>query len=399
METPIVKLKAGKERSILRRHPWIFAGAVEKVLNYPNAGDTVQVFSAGGELLGEGAYSPKSQIRVRMWHFERELLDIGNLIAQRLKRAINLRKKILPEAFEPSGACRLVFSEADGLPGLIVDKYDDILVCQFLSVGAEKWREIVVNSLQDLLAPEGIYERSDSEMREREGLSGKGGILRGKLPEKPLLIRENDRVMMVDIVSGHKTGLYLDQRVNRSILASFSQEAEVLDAFSFNGGFAVAALAGGATSVTLLDASQPALEAARQNIRLNKFPASAANFIHGNAFEELRRLAEARHRFDVIVLDPPKFVASAQQLKKGLRGYKEINMQGLKLVKPGGYLLTFSCSGHVSRDIFQKMLAGAALDAGREVQLLQPLWQAPDHPVPTRFPEAEYLKGWLCEVW
>ncbi len=299
---------------------------------------------------------------------------------------------------EPAGACRLVNAESDGLPGLIVDRYGGWLVCQFLSAGAELWKDTVVGVLGKLLSPAGIYERSDVKVREREGLPLRAGPLAGSEPPEILEIRERECRFLVDIRRGHKTGFYLDQRDNRAALAGYASGAEMLNCYSYTGGFAAAGLKAGAAFAVNVDSSQPALELGRRNLELNGFGAEKTENIRGNVPEVLRSLRDSRRQFDLIVLDPPKFAESRAQVPKAARAYKDINLLAFKLLRRGGVLFTFSCSGHIDRSLFRMIVAGAALDAGRPARILRRLEAPPDHPAALEFPEAEYLKGLVCAV-
>lgn len=392
---PEVTLKAGREKSIRRRHPWVFSGAVARVDGAPPSGSTVRLVSQSREFLAYAAWSPSSQIRLRIWSYdETESIDAA-FMKQRIARAIELRRQL--NMLDRSGACRLVFSESDGLPGLIVDRYGEYLVCQFLSAGGEYWRDALVSALDELLSPRAIHERSEAEVRKKEGLESRTGSLRGALPSAPVEFTIGGMRRLVSIDQGHKTGGYLDQGVNYRRVASYASGGRMLDAYSYSGGFAISALLNGATSATLIDSSADALAAAEQQATLNGV-ADRCSYTNANVPEELRRLRKLQQQFDIVVLDPPKFVSSAQQLKSGCRGYKDINMLGLQLLKPGGILATFSCSGHVSSDLFQKIVAGAAVDVNRNIQILERMSQAPDHPVELQFPEGEYLKGLLLRV-
>ena len=392
---PTVRLKAGREKSLRRRHPWVFSGAIERLEGEAAAGATVELVSSAGESLGRGAYSPASQIRARVWTFEAgEDIDAA-FFRRRLARAIESRRRL--GMIDPRSACRLVFSESDGLPGVIVDRYGEYLVCQFLSAGAELWRSTIVELLAELCAPRGIYERSEGGARHKEGLQSRRGVLAGEEPPRELEIVSAGACWSVDIASGQKTGAYLDQQANRARVAAHARDGDVLDAFSYTGGFAIACLRAGAKRATLIDSSADALALAERETAANQVH-DRCRFVVANVFEELRALRDAGGRFDVVVLDPPKFVHSADQIPAGSRGYKDVNMLGLALVRPGGVLATFSCSGHVDAALFQKIVAGAAVDAGRTAQILERLAQPADHPVATEFPEADYLKGLILRV-
>ena len=390
-----VWLKPGREKSLRRRHPWVFSGAIQRVDGEPEAGATVEIVASSGDFLGRGAYSPTSQIRVRVWTFEaREAVDAA-FLGRRLARAVESRRRL--GLLDAHGACRLVFSESDGLPGLIVDRYGEFLVCQFLSAGAEAWRTTIVELLGELCAPRGIFERSEGGARHKEGLSSRRGVLAGEDPPAELEIAAGGVRLVVDIANGQKTGAYLDQQHNRERVAGHAGDGDVLDAFSYTGGFAIACLRAGARRATLMDSSADALRVAERETAANGV-LDRCRFVVANVFDELRAVRDAGTRFDLVVLDPPKFVHSADQVAAGSRGYKDINMLGLALVRPGGALATFSCSGHVDAALFQKIVAGAAVDAGRTAQILERLSQPPDHPVATEFPEGDYLKGLILRV-
>jgi len=393
---PRVWLKPGREKSLRRRHPWVFSGAIERVDGDPKPGATIELVAAAGEFLAYGAYSPTSQIRVRVWTFDaRERVDAA-FFRRRLVRAVESRRRLGLLA-EPSAACRLVFAESDGLPGFIVDRYGDYLVCQVLATGAETWRATLVEQLQELCVPRGIFERSEGGARHKEGLPSRRGVLAGVEPPAEIEVRAGDVRSLVEILGGQKTGAYLDQQLNRRRVAAHAQDSEVLDAFSYSGGFAIACLKSGARGATLIDSSHEALALAEREATLNGVR-ERCRFVAADVFDELRVLREGGARFDLVVLDPPKFVHSAEQLQTGCRGYKDINMLGLALVRPGGVLATFSCSGHVDALLFQKIVAGAAVDARRDAQILERLSQPPDHPVAIEFPEADYLKGLILRV-
>lgn len=390
-----VSLKAAK--SMGRRHPWIFSGAVVQTDADIEPGATVQVRSArDGHRLALGAFSPHSQIRIRIWSFDPDARVDSDFFHQRLSAAIQLRRRL--PLVQPCTALRLVNAESDGLPGLIVDQYGDYLVCQFLSAGTEKWKSTIVEQLSQLVAVNGIYERSDADVRSKEGLEPVCGVLRGQAPNGLIEIRAGDLRLLVDIHKGHKTGLYLDQRENQARVAGFCPDAQVLNCFCYSGAFGLWALKGGAERVIQVDASQELLDLAERNRELNGQSAAKVTYTAGNVFEVLRHYRDSRRRFDLIVLDPPKFVAGAAQLNKGTRGYKDINLLALKLLRPGGVLFTFSCSGLVPEHLFQKIIADAVVDSGRQARIIGRLGQAADHPVSPVFPEGHYLKGLICMV-
>ena len=389
-------LKTGREKALLRRHPWVYSGAVQAVDDAPVRGETVAIHDAHGQFLAWGAYSPDSQIRTRVWSWDQNEIIDANFFRQRLQTALNLRKTWIDPA--KNSAYRLVHAESDSLPGLVVDRYYSSLVLQILSAGAEYWRDTLVEVLAELLDPDAIYERSDVAVRELEGLPTRTGLVYGDLPPQPLVIHENGLHFKVDLVGGQKTGFYLDQRDNRRICRDLSHGKSVLNGFAFTGGFSANALAGGAASVLSIDSSEEALQFARENIELNGLPAERCEWIVGDMFEELRTLRDRGQQFDLVILDPPKFAPTAAQAMQAARGYKDINLFGFKLLKPGGLLMTFSCSGGVDMNFFQKIVADAALDAGVSAQLLYRLGQAPDHPTHLAFPEGTYLKGLVCQV-
>ncbi len=394
---PSVVLKQGREESLARRHPWVFSGAVAGVRGEPAPGSTVDVFSSSGVWLATGAYSPRSQIRIRIWSFDEGDAVDGTFITQRLEQALARRAGLL----DPGDltACRLVNAESDGLPGLIVDRYGTLLVCQFLSAGAECWRGDIVRSLADMTGARGIYERSDTDARAKEGLEERCGILWGEEPPGLVEISEHGVRFLVDVRKGHKTGFYLDQRENRLALDGFSKGAEVLNCFSYTGAFGIRALHAGASTVLNVDTSQEALELGARNAALNNARAGAFQCRAGDVFSALRTLRDQGRTFDLIVLDPPKFAASASQILPASRGYKDINLLAFKLLKPSGTLFTFSCSGHIGPELFRKIVADAAQDARRNATVIRHLTQAADHPVALAFPEGLYLKGMICRAW
>jgi 23S rRNA (cytosine1962-C5)-methyltransferase len=395
---PFVKvtLNSGREGSLLRRHPWIFSGAVKSVEGNPVDGQTVEVFTIDRQWLARGSFSSKSQIRVRILSFDLDEHIDGILFENRVSKAIALRKSI--PGIDQTNAFRLINAESDGLPGVIVDRYDDFLVCQFSSAGAEYWKDEIVGQLNAQWPCSGIFERSDSDSRLKEGYPDRVIVLSGAAPPPLIQIKEGPLSFFVDVYKGHKTGFYLDQRPNRARLMKFAENKEVLNAFSYTGGFGIAASLANASQVTNVDTSQEALDLARQNFELNKAAMEQIEFHQEDVFNLLRTFRDSRRQFDLIVLDPPKFVASASQLSGGTRGYKDINLLAFKLLRPGGILMTFSCSGYVKPDLFQKIIADAAIDAGREAHVLEYMTQGPDHPVALNFPEGLYLKGMICRV-
>jgi 23S rRNA (cytosine1962-C5)-methyltransferase len=391
-----VILKKAADRFIKRKHPWIFSGAIEKVEGNPLNGQTVQIFTSEKKLIGNGSFSPSSQIRVRVWSFDpNETID-SDFFRKKILDASEVRKQFINES--ATNAYRIINSESDGLPGLIVDRYADFLVCQFLSSGVEFFKKTIVEILNDTFKPNGIFERSDVEVRTKEGLQPVKGLLKGTIPDDLIEVQESGFKFLVDIKNGHKTGFYLDQRDNRLLVSEFAKGKNVLNCFSYTGGFSVYALAAGANKVTQIEASSSAIELSVKNIELNNLNSSLLESINGDVFEVLRKFRDERKTFDVIILDPPKFTESASQIQKASRGYKDINLLASKLLNPGGILFTFSCSGHISQELFQKIVADAALDSGRDVKIIKQLTQSSDHPFSTNFPEGLYLKGLICSV-
>jgi 23S rRNA (cytosine1962-C5)-methyltransferase len=401
---PQVTLKRGKEKPVLAHHPWIFSGAIARVENAGD-GDTVDVFDAAGQWLARGYYNSHSQIAVRVWTWERDEEIDRAFLRRRLVRAIAERSSLIDR--ETTNAYRLVNAESDLMPGLVVDRYADYIVLQFLTLGVEKQKQEIVDLVAELEEPLGIYDRSDVDVREKEGMTPSVGPLYGEEPTEMIEIRENNFRFCVDVKRGHKTGFYLDQRENRRRVAEMlgkgeiragEQAPEVLNVFAYTGAFGVYLCGAiGNARVVNLDASGDVLQIARENMRLNGFE-SNGEYVEGDAFQILRRYRDQARTFDAIILDPPKFVYSQSQLQAGCRGYKDINLLALKLLKSGGTLVTFSCSGLVGGDLFQKVVFGASVDAGRDVQILAKLLQAPDHPILLSFPESEYLKGMVCRV-
>ncbi len=380
----------------MRRHPWVFSGAIERVSGTPAAGDTVLVCTAQGTALGLAAYSPASQIRARMWNFDSEQAITADLISCRISAAAQRREHVFAGGTD---AARLVFSEADGVPGLIADRYGDTVVCQLTTAGAEVWRDVIADALAALPGVARVYERSDADVREREALAPNVGVLRGDPPPTELLAHECGLQFAVDVVGGHKTGFYLDQRGGRASVAQWASGRNVLNVFSYTGAFSVIAAKSGATSIMSIDSSGPALAVANRNAQLNGVDIGEA--LEADAFTALRGLRDRARQFDLILLDPPKLANNAKQVEKATRAYKDLNLLAIKLLAPGGVLMTWSCSGAVTPDLFQKVVAGAALDAAKfatgTVRIVGRLSQPPDHPVPLAFPEAEYLKGLILQ--
>ena len=386
-------LKPGREKSLLRRHPWVFSGAVARADGNPETGDTVTVRAANGQFLATAAYSPVSQIRARVWSWN-EAEEIGaDFLRAHLRRAVDARKRLV--SAEASDAMRLVHGESDGLPGVIADRYGEVVVLQLLSAGAERWRGEIANGLLELTGCACVYERSDADVRELEGLPATSGALHGALPAAGVQMREHGLAYAVDVAHGHKTGFYLDQRDNRRRIGELARDRDVLNCFCYSGGFTLNALAGGAKSVLSVDSSADALALAHNNLARNELDAARAEWQEADVFKYLRTLRDQGRSFDLIVLDPPKFAPTAAFAEKASRGYKDINLLALKLLRPGGLLASFSCSGGISAELFQKILAGAALDAGTDASIVGHFAAAADHPVLLSFPEADYLKGLL----
>ena len=390
-------LHPGKEKSVLRRHPWLFSGAVARLDGRARPGDTVDVVSHDGRPLGRAAWSPASQIRARMWSFAADE-TIDHAFFKRRVAASVARRDALPELAGQQGL-RLIHAESDGLPGIIADRYGDTVVVQLTTVGADKWRAAIADSLQKATGCARIYERSDVEVRSLEGLESVTGWLHGAAPEGDIVIAENGVRMAVDIVGGHKTGFYLDQRENRRRVAELARDRRVLNCFCYTAGFSLQALAGGAREVVSMDSSGPALATAQRNLALNpQLDATRAIWREADVFAELRSLRAAGERYELVILDPPKFANTAAHADRAARAYKDINLHAMQLLAPGGLLMTYSCSGGVDAELFRKIVAGAALDAGRTARIVQRLHGAADHPVDLAFPEGEYLKGLLLQV-
>ncbi len=396
-----VTLKPSKEKSLLRRHPWIYANAIDRVEGKPASGATVVVRAHDGRFLARAAYSPHSQIRLRVWSLdESEPIDHA-FFKRRVQRAFAHRQAFVRD----TGAVRLIFGEADGLPGLIVDYYVEDsgaargqLVCQFMAAGVEAWKEPIVAALVGATGCPNVYERSDVSIREKEGLEQTTGVLAGDAPPETLVTRENGVRYHVDVRTGHKTGFYIDQRDNRALVQAYAAGRDVLNCFCYTGGFSLAALGGGAKRVVSVDSSGEALALARANVQVNGFDAERAQWRDADAFRTLRSLVDEGERFDLVVLDPPKFAPAREHVDRAARAYKDINLSGFRLLRPGGLLFTYSCSGAIDADLFQKIVAGAASDARVDARILKRLGAGVDHPLLAAFPEGEYLKGLLLQI-
>ncbi len=384
-----IRLRQGKERSLLRRHPWVFDGAIAK--GGGDAGETVRVESHEGQFLGWAAFSPSSKIRARVWSFdENERIDASFFMA-RIDRAIRARDRFDIQ----SDGCRLVHGESDGLPGVVVDRYADTLVAQFSSCGAERWKEVIVQALLAQTGLTRLYERSDASVRSLEGLPEATGWLAGS-GGTGVTITEHDWKLALDVAEGHKTGFYLDQRDSRRKFAEHTRRLQfqnVLNCYCYTGGFTVAALAGGAAHVTSIDSSGPAIELAKANVALNGFDAARTTMLDADVNASLRQFHKEGRTFDAIVLDPPKFAPTVAHAERAARAYKDINRIALSILAPGGVLFSYSCSGGISADLFHKIVASAGIDAGVDAFITERLGGAPDHPMTVNFPEGEYLKG------
>ncbi len=389
-----LRLKPGKEKSLLRRHPWVFDGALATGgggVGLAEAGETVRIESHEGQFLGWAAYSPQSKIRARVWSFdEAQRIDASFFIAA---CARSIRARSLFDI--KSDGIRLIHGESDGLPGLVVDRYGDTLVAQFSSCGSERFKGVIVDALLKQTGLTRLYERSDASVRSLEGLPEATGWLAGS-GSTDIILTEHDWKLSLDVASGHKTGFYLDQRDSRHKFSQYARRMafkRVLNCYSYTGGFTVAALSGGAAHVTSIDSSGPAIERAVANVALNGFDASRTTMMDADVNAALRQFLKDGVTFDAIVLDPPKFAPTAFHAERAARAYKDINRLALMLLEPGGALFTYSCSGGISADLFHKIVAGAGLDAGVDAYITERMGGAPDHPMTVTFPEGEYLKG------
>jgi 23S rRNA (cytosine1962-C5)-methyltransferase len=392
---PAVHLDPGASSAARARHPWIFSGGIARVVGDPEPGAEVDVEAADGSFLGRGLFNPHSQIRVRLYTADDEPLDAA-FFAARVRRAVALRAGLLGLG-DPAGACRLVFSEGDELSGLTVDRYGGFVVVVLTSLGIAGRLEAILDVLEELIQPKGIVLRTEKGVGEEEGLAVRDGPLRGAVPDEPVIIQEGECRFAVDIRIGQKTGFYLDQRNNRARVASYAAGKTVADVFSYTGGFAVTTARAGASTVAAIDTSAPALELATKNAELNAV-AERVQVARADAFTWLGEQADAGRRYDMVIVDPPRFARSRKGLKSALQGYQRLNRLAIGCVSEGGVLATFSCSGRVSADEFQEAVSRAAGEAGRSVRILERLGQAPDHPVSTRCPQTAYLKGFLCAV-
>ncbi|WP_158825744.1 class I SAM-dependent rRNA methyltransferase [Mucilaginibacter lacusdianchii] len=391
-----VILKKGKEKAVLQRHPWVFSGAVERIKGKPANGDIVRLLDAQGGFMAYGFYNKESRVALRLLEWNENTPVNDTWFRQKVAIAVQSRSNILQDG--SNNTCRLIFSEADYLPGLIVDKYADYLSLQILTSGIENNKAVIIDELQRLLQPKGIYDKSDASSRAHEGLETANEVLAGDAPPELVEVKENKIVYGINIAEGQKSGFYCDQRDNRHILATHTAGKKVLDCFCYTGGFTLNSLQHGAASVTSVDSSALAIDTLRKNIELNKLDASKHSAIQSDVNKQLRRFKEEGEKFDVIVLDPPKYAPSRSALDRASRAYKDLNRIAMLLLNSGGLLATFSCSGAMDIDTFKQVLAWAALDAGKQVQFIYQFCQPEDHPVRASFPEGEYLKGLLCRV-
>lgn len=392
---PAIILRGDRVKAMNRRHPWIFSKAIKKVVDNPQLGETIDVLDPDGKWLARAAYSPHSQIRARVWTFNQQEQIDQAFFEQKIERSMAIRQRIISNG--GLTGYRLFAAESDGLPGVTVDVFDTTLVIQLVSAGAEFQRDNLIAALKVKFPSFNIYERSDADSRGKEGIKKARGVIHGELPS-PIIIEENGIKAYVDVEKGHKTGFYLDQRDNRAKLEGLCKDKSVLNCFSYTGTFGLYALRGGATKVTNVDLSQDALDIAQKNVELNGLDLNRTEFVKHDVFKLLRKYKEDGVKFDVIVMDPPKFAESKAQLTGACRGYKDINRIAMELLNPGGYLLTFSCSGLMEANLFQKVVADAALDARRDVVFVEKLNQAQDHVIASYYPEGYYLKGLVCQV-
>ncbi len=390
-----VVLKKGKEKAALQRHPWIFSGAIEKVKGKPGNGGVVRVIAADQSFLAYGYYNDQSRVAVRLLEWEENQVIDKNWYQKKLVNAIAARAHLLNEQ---TNTCRLVFSEADFLPGLIVDQYADFLSLQILSAGMENIKNDLIDILKEVLNPKGIFDKSDANARTHENLEIAQGLLWGENPPEFIEVKENGILYHINIADGQKSGFYCDQRDNRSILAAYTKGKNVLDCFCYSGGFSLNSLKQGASQVTSVDSSALAIETLKHNLELNGFDGNNQTSFQSDVNKQLRAFKEEGKKFDVIVLDPPKYAPSRSALDRAARAYKDLNRLGMLLLEKGGLLATFSCSGAVDLETFKQIIAWAALDAGKEVQIIKQFHQPEDHPVRLSFPEGEYLKGLLLRV-
>jgi 23S rRNA (cytosine1962-C5)-methyltransferase len=390
-----VVLKKGKEKAVLHRHPWVFSGAIEGAKGKPANGDIVRLVDAKGAFMAYGFYNDKSRVAVRLLEWDEAVEVDEDWFRNKVAVAVASRSEVLDET---TNTCRLIFSESDYLPGLIVDKYAEHLAVQVLTSGIENVLPVIIDELQRLLKPESIFDKSDAASREHEGLKTTNVVLAGNHPPDRVEVRENGIVYNINIAEGQKSGFYCDQRDNRKLLAAHAKGKKVLDCFCYTGGFTLASLQNGTTSVTSVDSSALAIETLKENIKLNGFDPAKLTAIQSDVNKQLRQFRDDGELFDIIVLDPPKYAPSRSALDRASRAYKDLNRLAMLLLNKGGLLATFSCSGAMDMETFKQVLAWAALDAGKQVQFIHQFCQPEDHPVRASFPEGEYLKGLLCRV-
>lgn len=391
-----VILKKGKEKAVLQRHPWVFSGAIEKVKGSPANGDIVKLINAKGDFMAYGFFNDQSRVALRLLEWDENAVVDDTWFREKVSQAVKSRADILADG--NTNTCRLIFSESDYLPGLIVDKYNNHLAVQILTSGIENVMPVIIDELNNLLKPESIFDKSDASSREHEGLQTSNVSLTLNSPPETVEVTENGILYNINIAEGQKSGFYCDQRDNRRILASYAKGKKVLDCFSYTGGFSLNSLHSGASSVTSVDSSALAIETLRENIKLNNLDAAKHIAIQSDVNKQLRAFREQEEKFDIIVLDPPKYAPSRSALDRASRAYKDLNRLAMLLLNDGGLLATYSCSGAMNMETFKQVLAWAALDAGKQVQFIYQFCQPEDHPVRASFPEGEYLKGLLCRV-
>ena len=393
---PSIYIRHGREKSLLHHHPWVFSGSIDHIEGTPAPGETVKVHAMDGTFLAWGAYSPKSQIRVRAWSFDQSAKINSEFLYDRIRSASEFRSSLFNDPSTDS--FRLIHAESDGLPGLIVDKYANFLVIQLLSAGVEFFKKEIISILGEILHPVGIFERSDLAVRDLEGLPQQIGVLSGETPPDLIQIKENGLKFWVDIKKGQKSGFYLDQRMNRQRFYSLINDGSCLNCFAYTGAFTAYALKAGVKTILSIDSSADSLDLAKKNIQLNNLPLDRCDWMIEDVFTALRNLRDSGRTFDTIILDPPKFAPTATQVDKAARAYKDINLLAFKLLNPLGTLFTFSCSGGIDPPLFQKIVSDAALDAHVDARVISHLAQGPDHPVSLNFPEGAYLKGLVCRL-
>jgi len=392
-----VILKKGKEKAVQHKHPWVFSGAIEKVKGKPANGDIVRLLNAKGEFMAYGFYNDQSRVALRLLEWDEAITIDEAWWRRKIGIAVAARKYILQPGI--TDTCRLIFSESDYLPGLIVDKYADHLSLQILTSGIENIKPIIIDELQKLLNPISIFDKSDASSREHEGLQpSAGGLLAGNQPPELVEVIENGIRYGINIAEGQKSGFYCDQRDNRRVLAEYAKDKHVLDCFCYTGGFTLNTFKQGAKSVTSVDSSALAIETLKSNLVLNGFAGKDHRSVQSDVNKQLRKFREDGETFDIVILDPPKYAPSRSALDRASRAYKDLNRLGMLILKPGGLLATYSCSGAMDMTTFKQIIAWAALDAGKQVQFIHQFCQPGDHPVSATFPEGEYLKGLLCRV-